>query len=148
MNLTIVTDPTKKQIADFHRGLDDYNSRFVANEFSPVRAVVTDDADQVIAGIDCIAHWGKLHVDILWVHSAHRRKGLGRRLVAWAEEQARAMDSGSVVVNTMSFQAPGFYLKLGYTQFGQTENYEGGHSRLYYEKDLYPDQAESGIRHK
>ena len=34
MNLGIVTDPTKEQIADFHHGLDDYNAQFVSNEFT------------------------------------------------------------------------------------------------------------------
>ena len=56
--------------------------------------------------------------------------------MAWAEEQARAMDCHSVVVNTISFQAPGFYLKLGYSQFGETSDYEGGYKRHYFEKGV------------
>ena len=56
--------------------------------------------------------------------------------MGWAEEQGRAMGCVSVVVDTLSFQVPGFYLKLGYTQFGETRNYEGDHKRLYFEKRI------------
>ena len=136
MHPEVVTNPTKQQIADVHRGLRDYNSRFVSDEFIPVRAVVTDDSDHVIAGIDGIAYWEKLHVSILWVQTDHRGNGLGRRLMAWAEENAREMGCRSVVVDTLSFQAPGFYIKLGYTQFGETRNYERGYKRLYFEKGI------------
>ena len=136
MNLELVTNPTMEKIADFHHGLRDYNSEFVSEEFIPLRAVITDDADQVIAGIDGMAHWDKLHVSILWVHADHKGNALGTQLIEWAEEQGRTMGYHSVVVDTMSFQAPGFYLKLGYTQFGETRNYEGSHGRLYFEKGI------------
>ena len=136
MNVEIASDPTKQQIAELKRGLRDYNSEFVSNESTPVRAVVTDDSDQVIAGIDSIAHWGKVHVGILWVDADHRGKGLGVRLMRWAEEQGRAIGCHAVVVDTLSFQAPGFYRKLGYTQFGATRNYEGGHGKFYFEKEI------------
>ena len=52
VNLEIVTNPTKERIADFHHGLRDYNSEFVSEEFIPLSAVITDAADQVVAGID------------------------------------------------------------------------------------------------
>ena len=136
MNLEIVPGPTKEQLAELHRGLRDYNSEFVPNEFIPVKAVVTGRSDHVIAGIDGTAHWGKVHVSILWVDAGHRGKGLGGRLMGWAEEQGRAIGCHAVVVDTLSFQAPGFYRRLGYTQFGETRDYEGGHSRLYFEKAI------------
>ena len=36
----------------------------------------------------------------------------------------------------MSFQAPEFYVKLGYRQLGVSYGYEGGASRHYFEKAL------------
>ena len=56
--------------------------------------------------------------------------------MTWVEERGRELDCTSVVVDTMSFQAPGFYAKLGYKQFGLSEGYENGTSRHYLEKDL------------
>ena len=61
---------------------------------------------------------------------------MGRRLMAWAEERGRELKCVSVVVDTMSFQAPDFYAKLGYRQFGVSGGYEGGASRRYFEKRL------------
>ena len=73
---------------------------------------------------------------LLWVHPGHQSKGLGSRLMRWAEERGREMGCASAVVDTMSFQAPEFYAKLGYLQIGTSEGYEGGASRHYFEKKL------------
>ena len=79
-----------------------------------------------MAGIIAAAYWGKLHISLLWVHPDYRSKGLGRRLMGWAEERGRELGCVSAMVNTMSFQAPDFYAKLGYRCFGQSDGYEGG----------------------
>ena len=102
---------------------------------TPVRAAIVETG-RVAAGIDCAVYWGKLHVRLLWVHHDHRSQGLGYRLMAWAEERGRELKCVSVVVDTMSFQAPDFYAKLGYRQFGVSGGYEGGASRRYFEKRL------------
>ncbi len=85
---------------------------------------------------DGAAYWGKVHVRTLWVHPDHRSKGLGSRLVGWAEERGRELGCVAVVVDTMSFQAPDFYTRRGYRQFGLSEGYAGGASRHYLEKKL------------
>jgi len=90
----------------------------------------------VVAGITGTAYWGKLHIRILWVHPDHQSKGLGSRLMDWAEGRGRELRCTSALVDTMSFQAAGFYAKLGYRQFGLSEGYEGGASRHYFEKML------------
>ena len=53
-----------------------------------------------------------------------------------AADQGRAIGCHAVIVDTPSFQVPGFYRRLGYAQFGETRNYEGAHSRLYFEKAI------------
>ena len=42
----------------------------------------------------------------------------------------------STCFNDVQFQAPGFYLKLGYNQFGETSDYEGGYKKHYFEKGV------------
>jgi ribosomal protein S18 acetylase RimI-like enzyme len=39
-----------------------------------------------------------------------------------------------VWLDTFSFQARGFYEKLGYTVFGEIENHPPGHSRFFLRK--------------
>jgi hypothetical protein len=36
----------------------------------------------------------------------------------------------------MSFQAPDFYRKLGYEEFGRLDDFPPGHSRLFFRKNL------------
>ena len=129
-------NPTEEQVAEVERGLDEHNAGVASTRsVTRVRGVFVDSG-RVVAGLDAAAHWGKLHVRLLWVHPDYRSKGLGNRLMAWAEERGKELRCVSVVVDTMSFQAPGFYAKLGYRRFGLSEGYEGGASRHYFEKEL------------
>ncbi len=53
-----------------------------------------------------------------------------------AEEQARNMKLTGIYLWTESWQAPGFYKKLGYSQFVEFRNFPPGHSRLGFCKYL------------
>ena len=134
--MEFITDPTEQQLAEIERGLDEYNAGVAsARTVTRVRAVCVESGD-VIAGLEAAAYWGKLHVRLLWVHPDHQHRGLGSQLVSWAEEQGRKLGCNSAMVDTMSFQAPEFYARLGYRQFGVSEGYEGEASRHYFEKQL------------
>ena len=134
--MELVTNPTDEQAAAVERGLDEYNIGLVsARSATAVRAVFVESG-QVVGGVGGAAYWGKLHIRILWVHPDYQAKGLGSRLMDWAEERGKELGCTSVMVDTMSFQAPGFYARRGYRQFGLSEGYEGGASRHYFEKAL------------
>ena len=134
--MEFVANPTDRQLAEVEHGLNEYNAGVVsARSVTPVQAVLVESG-RVVAGVVAAAYWGKLHVRLLWVHSDHQREGLGSRLMRWAEERGRELHCLSVLVDTMSFQAPEFYARLGYRQFAVSEGYEGGASRHYFEKNL------------
>ena len=134
--MEFVEDPTDGQAGEIDRGLVEYSADFASSRDPvPVRAVFVESGE-VVAGVDGAEYWRKLHVRRLWVHADYRSRGLGRRLMEWAEERGRELGCTGVVVDTMSFQAPGFYERLGYRRFGLSEGYEGGASRHYFEKGL------------
>ena len=134
--MEFLANPTNEQIAQVERGLNESNTGVMAiRSVTPVQAVFVASGC-VVAGIVAAAYWGKLHVRLLWVHPDHQRDGLGSRLMRWAEERGRELRCVSILVDTMSFQAPEFYARLGYRQFGVSKGYEGGASRHYFEKDL------------
>ena len=135
-DMEFLADPTEEQIAEVERGLDEHNAVLAsARSATRVRGVFVESG-RVVAGLDAAAYWGKLHLRLLWVDPDYRAKGLGRRLMEWAEERGRETGCVSVMVDTMSFQAPDFYAGLGYRCFGQSDGYKGGASRYYFEKDL------------
>lgn len=134
--MEFVVDPAEEQAAEIERGLDQHNADLTyTRSTTRVRAVFIESG-RVVAGLDSVAYWGKLHVRVLWVHPDHRSRGLGSRLMDWAEQRGKELHCASVMVNTMSFQAPGFYTRRGYRTLGLSTGYEGGTSRHYFEKYL------------
>ncbi len=134
--MEFVANPANHQLAEVERGLNESNTGAASiRSVTPVQAVFVE-SERVVAGIVAAAYWGKLHVRLLWVNPDHRGKGLGSQLMRWAEERGKELGCTSAMVDTMSFQAADFYIKLGYRQFGLSEGYEGGASRHYFEKEL------------
>jgi GNAT superfamily N-acetyltransferase len=81
--------------------------------------------------------WGGCgYVDLVWVRGDRRGSGLGTRLLAAAEDEIRRRGCGQVVLSTHSFQAPGFYARLGYSESGRTPDYPRGHDHIHLVKRL------------
>jgi GNAT superfamily N-acetyltransferase len=65
-----------------------------------------------------------------------RGAGLGRQLMEQAEQEAIHRGCHIIWLDTFTFQARGFYERLGYTVFGTLEDYPPGHSRFFLRKNL------------
>jgi len=87
-------------------------------------------------GLSGSISYGWLFVDILWVDSAARSQGYGRSLMLAAEAEARKRGCRYAWLDTFSFQARGFYEKLGYAVFGELHDFPAGHSRFFLRKKL------------
>lgn len=53
-----------------------------------------------------------------------------------AEAFAREHGAASATLETLTIQAPDFYRKRGYLEFGRLDNYPPGHAKLYLCKAL------------
>lgn len=97
---------------------------------------VRGDDGEILAGVHGNMDWGWLYVSALWVDESLRGTGLGRRLMAQIE--AAALDQGctQAYLQTMSYQAPGFYAKLGYTVFAELEGIPPPHKCIFLRKVL------------
>jgi GNAT superfamily N-acetyltransferase len=95
-----------------------------------------NDAGDVIAGFSGHTWGGCCELSYVWVHEAHRGRGLGRTLLRAAEAEARRRGCVQVVLMTHSFQAPGFYERLGYERRYAIEGRPTGHSNLVYVRTL------------
>ncbi len=98
--------------------------------------LLRDDDGQLVAGLDGFTWGGYAMVEWLWVRDDHRSSGLGASLMRAAEEEATARGCVVIRVNTHTFQAPGFYAKLGYTPFGAVEDTPVGHGEVFLHKRL------------
>ena len=98
-------------------------------------AVRGDDGD-LHAGL-CGWTWGGCgYIELLWVRDDQRGSGLGTRLLAIAEAEIRRRGCDRVALSTHSFQSPGFYARLGYTECGRTPGYPHCHDDIHLMKQL------------
>lgn len=74
----------------------------------------------------------------LWVADEHRRRGLGRALMLAFEQAAAARGARSVHLETFSFQAPGFYRRLGYEPQYERRDFPHGIVKWHLLKRLEP----------
>lgn len=79
---------------------------------------------------------GWLYVDNLALPQSELGGGHGTRLLAMAEAEAVARGCVGSFLNTDAFQAPGFYEKLGYTEFGRLEQDDPRFTRIWFSKRL------------
>ena len=109
-------NPSKRETDLIREALFEFNREKVGDDGHTPLNIVEYDADgNIIGGIIGGTYWGWMYVDILWVHEKHRGKGIGSKLLLEAEKEAKARGCHHVHLDTMSWQAPGFYKKQGYS---------------------------------
>jgi ribosomal protein S18 acetylase RimI-like enzyme len=80
--------------------------------------------------------WGNLHIKYLIVEEKYRRKGIARSLMEHAFEYGIQKGCKFTFVETVSFQAPEFYQKIGFRTELQRNGYAANASLYYLSKDL------------
>jgi GNAT superfamily N-acetyltransferase len=91
---------------------------------------------EIVGGLWGSTMFSHLHVDLLFVPEAMRGRGIGRQLLTEAEAEAVRRGCVGAWLDTYSFQARGFYERLGYSVFGSIDNYPPGHCRIFHKKVL------------
>ena len=130
------TDPVGVS-RELWKGLVKFN-REQAGPLNYTRSVlsVRDTKGRLLGGLILQSYWRESYIELLWLSEKARGTGFGSRLMAEAERRARRRGSRLIHLNTFSFQAPGFYEKLGYRRFGGMSGSPRGKSRHFYVKRL------------
>ncbi len=136
-SITLTDQPNPDDVKFVEDGLAAYNLQFAPPYGMQHLAVLLRDADgKLTGGLLGLTWWGWLRVDVLWIDEAARGQDWGTRLMEAAEAEAIRRDCHHSFIDTMSFQALPFYLKLGYTVFGQLDDLPVGHARYFLQKAL------------
>ena len=114
-SLKIEVEPVPKDVRFLEDRLYDYGVEQTGSDDGKWLSIfVRDDAGVIVAGLHGWTWCGACQVQTLWVRQDLRRQGYGQRLLAAAEQEARARGCDRLFLDTLSFQAPLFYQKLGY----------------------------------
>jgi len=118
-------------------GIKEYNAQKAGNDHGKTLCfVILAPGEEIAGGIIGATYWDWLYVDLMWIREDLRQQGFGERLLSLAEEEARKRGAKHSYLDTFSFQAPGFYKKLGYEVFGELHDFPPGHTRYFLEKTL------------
>ncbi len=118
------------------QALLDYNTaRAGAADIQPFAALLRDPGTgNTIGGLWGRSAYGWFFVELLVVPEHLRGQGVGTALMRSAEDAARKRGCVGIWLDTFSFQAPGFYRKLGFETFGRLDYYPGQSSRYFLAK--------------
>ena len=138
--LTVEDEPAEADVEVLPHALEAYNeSQWPQHPPWRPLAIFLRKEGQIAAGLAGETYCGWLFVRYLWVSDELRGRGVGRELMARAEARARELGCHSAWLDTFSFQAPGFYEKLGYEEFGRLD-YPPGHHKHFLSKRLTPSK--------
>lgn len=128
---------TQRVVATIQSGLREHNkSQQMDPNAGQIVLAVHGTGQEVVAGLICDVAYGWLTIESLWVCAGQRGQRLGSRLLAAGEQLGRARGCHGAHLTTYSFQAPGFYERHGYVQFGKLEDYPGDQSMVFLRKKL------------
>jgi GNAT superfamily N-acetyltransferase len=133
--LLVPETPAEADRAAILAGLAAFNREYVASgPAGPLAVLLNDEAGETVGGLwgETLFEW--LRIELLFVPEHRRGRSVGSAILRRAE--AIAADRGCIgaSVDTYSFQARGFYEKLGYSLVGTIADCPPGNARHFLQK--------------
>jgi ribosomal protein S18 acetylase RimI-like enzyme len=135
--ITREDDAAPEDLQILSDGINSYTAKKVTGGARRDLTFFLRDAEgTIVGGVHGNSGWDWLYVSDLWVSETVRGNGYGTALMREAELEAVNRGCRNIYLDTFSFQAVDFYLKLGFTIFGELENFPPGHRRVFLHKNL------------
>ena len=136
-SVSYVDDPEESAWGIIGRGVGTFNKQQAGeNDFQRLCYVLNSPEKEIVGGVLAELYWKWLFIELLWVKEELRGQGYGHTLLTKVETEARNRGARNAYLDTFSFQAPEFYAKHGYRQFGKLQDFPKGHQRLFLTKLL------------
>jgi len=134
--LTDNPDSDARQLIDDKLGA--YNAEHAGYwDPRPLAVLVRDPVGRrVVGGILARTSLGLLFIDLVFLPESLRGRQIGTRMLRMAEEEAVRRGCRRAVLYTINFQAPGFYERHGWREFGRIPCDPPGTSRVFMTKEI------------
>lgn len=137
MKYIMTDDPKDEDMAVIIDNLREYNlARIELNVVKPLAIFVHDDSGHKLGGISAKTHGNWLEVSLFCIDEKVRGQKIGSKLLKDVEIEAVKRGCKYSFLDTFSFQAKGFYVKLGYKEVFTLEDYPLTGKRHYFVKHL------------
>jgi GNAT superfamily N-acetyltransferase len=119
--LTLTDQPTEIDENVLQTGLADYNTLKAGyRDWRPLAALLRDpDTGETLGGMIGRTSYGLLFIDLVYLPQALRGQDIGARLLRMMEDEGARRGCQSGFLFTITYQAPGFYERNGWTEFGR-----------------------------
>lgn len=135
----VVTDTDNEKASTIiGDGLNRFNDEHVGyGDRLPLAVLVRDPVSgEIVGGASGRSSLGLLFLDLFFLPTELRGRGVGTEVLRKFEEEGRRRGCRSAVLYTISFQAPEFYRRHGWTEFGRVACDPPGTSRIFLYKTL------------
>ena len=132
----VLTDQPPADMRDLlGQGVSGFNvDRLGPTDARPLAIAIERDGT-LLGGLLGRTSFRRLFIELLFVPESLRGQGVGRKLLAQAETEAKARGCLGLWLDTFSADAHRFYLRNGLKVFGQIEDYPPGNTRYFLSKD-------------
>jgi GNAT superfamily N-acetyltransferase len=140
MSLHITKELTKKDKQYVEDELYKFNLKHfpvdLRGRYEEISLFLKDENGIVFGGINAEVCWNWLEIHTFMIDVDIRKSGFGTKLLLEIEKIALEKKCDFIKVDTLSFQALGFYEKNGYQVFGSLDNVGRDYTHYYLKKDL------------
>jgi GNAT superfamily N-acetyltransferase len=135
--LTLTDAPDAELKTVLETGLADYNEVQAKRRDRRALAVAARDPDTgaLVGGLLGRTSLGLFFLDLFYLPERLRGRGLGSRMLAMAETEAVRRGCRAATLVTVNFQAPDFYARHGWEEFGRIPSAPGV-ERIFFRKTL------------
>ena len=140
--LSFEANPNQEDTQILIRGITDYAKQqrgFDALDFFAF--FIRDENNGIVGGCNGGTLYGGLHIDSLWVSDVIRNKGWGTKLINAALAYGKEKNCNFATVNTMDWEALGFYQKLGFRIEFQRSGFHKNSVFYFLRKELLPTDS-------
>lgn len=126
------------QLLPIEEGLNEFNDLMTGMSDRKPLSVLVKSArtGEVLGGMQGRSSLGLLFVDLFYLPPSLRKMGIGSDILRRFEEEGRKRGCAAAFLYTISFQAPDFYKKHGWEEFGRIDCQPEGTSRIFMKKSL------------